>query len=210
MKRTLSLTLVTVALALVGAPTASADQRIASYCSPTGDYCQGVFRTTGGSYYFDLRTFSFRGSVQVCVSRRTRVCRSRALTPVGQGVYQARIFWAGNYPNQGVGRYAVTWYWAGNRIGRTLSFFRRPAVALNCGLVSFKPGPDYEGSVRILRATEIGCVAARGVVRSCGYRQTVPGWRVVGNAVQFTLISGSRRILVRGVAGGAPRCAPAP
>jgi hypothetical protein len=76
----------------------------------------------GGAYYFDFDTFSFRGSLQVCVVKRTEVCRVRPLIGVGRGLYRARIYWAINYPNQGPGRYAVSWYAQGRRIGRTLYF----------------------------------------------------------------------------------------
>jgi hypothetical protein len=118
----LSVVAVTVALGLTAAP-APAVTRLASYCSPTGDYCQGVFRSTSGSVFFQLRTFSFRGTVQTCVARRTRVCRGRVLRRIGS-IHQATISWRGNYPPQGPGRYAVSWYAGGAKIGRTLYFTR--------------------------------------------------------------------------------------
>lgn len=86
-------------------------------------------------------------------------------------------------------------------------YLTRIGGASGCGVVQYNPAPDYEGSVRIVAATGIGCVAARQVVRSCAYQETVPGWRSAANRSGFTLISGARRIVVRGIAGGGLRCA---
>jgi hypothetical protein len=109
---------------LVAAPAASADTTLAAYCSPTGDYCQGIVRKSNGGIDLNLRTFSFRGFVQICVTRRTRVCHSRRLKPVGHGVYEANARWQRSYPYQGRGRYTVAWFKGGSKIGRALQFRR--------------------------------------------------------------------------------------
>lgn len=107
-------------LASLVAPVA-ADAR-SSYCSPSGDFCQGAFKE-GGSVILDLRTFSFRGMIEVCVTKRTRVCRDSRLRRSGP-LYVSRVSWNGRFPNQGRGTYLVRWYKGGTRIGTTISFRR--------------------------------------------------------------------------------------
>jgi hypothetical protein len=111
-----------LAIASAGSGSASADARISSYCHPTGDFCQGIFRKTSGGIDFKLNTFSFRGTVQICVTKRTRICHGRRLKPIGDGLYEASARWERNWPNQGHGRYAVSWYQGGSKIGHTLHF----------------------------------------------------------------------------------------
>jgi hypothetical protein len=110
------------AIPLAAPGAASADTRISGYCTPTGDYCQGIFRTASGGIDLKLDTFSFRWIVRICVTKRTRVCHGRRLKGVGDGLYEASARWERNWPNQGGGRYAVSWYQGANKIGRTLHF----------------------------------------------------------------------------------------
>jgi hypothetical protein len=116
-------------LALVAGGSAQAatqDRRLTSYCTPTGDYCQGVFQRPGGTIYTDLTTFSYRGWIDVCITHTTRVCRRAHLDAQGGGLFRARTRWQAGYPDEGSGRYVVAWLDAGgNRIGRRLAF-RRP------------------------------------------------------------------------------------
>jgi hypothetical protein len=107
---------------ILGGAIARADQRVASYCSPTGDFCQGIFRKVDGELDLKLTTFSFRGYAQICVTKRTRVCHSRRLRGIGHGLYEASARWDRNWPYQGHGRYAVSWYQRGSKIGHTLHF----------------------------------------------------------------------------------------
>ena len=93
-----------------------------SYCSPSGDFCQGAFRESGRTV-LDFRTFSFRGTIEVCVTKRTRVCRDSRLRRRGP-LYVSRVSWEGRFPNQGRGIYRVRWYRDGSRIGETISFRR--------------------------------------------------------------------------------------
>ena len=107
------------------AQTAKQDRRLASYCTPTGDFCQGVFQRPSGTVYTDLTTFSYRGRVDVCITHETRVCRSAHLDAQGGGLFRARTRWQAAYPDEGSGRYVVAWLDAeGYRIGRRLAFQR--------------------------------------------------------------------------------------
>ena len=88
-------TLIWVAMAtllatLSVAGTASADVRVDGYCSPTGDFCQGIFRKASGDLDLKVTTFSFRGSVGVCVRKRGRgrICQRRRLKPIGNGLFE--------------------------------------------------------------------------------------------------------------------------
>lgn len=116
----------TIALAtlVASASAAFADTTIANYCTATGDYCQGIYRTPSGRIYFDFKTFALRGSMRICVTKSSRVCHSRRLRSIGHNVYRATAQWQGNWPNQGTGRYAVRWYQGSTRIGATLHFRR--------------------------------------------------------------------------------------
>jgi len=102
------------------AVTAPAAAR-SSYCSPTGDYCTSAQRRSG-AVYLRLGTFSFRGRVRICVGHETRVCHSFRLRLTMHGLYEAKVRWYGNYPNQGAGTYRVAFFVGSTRLGPILSF----------------------------------------------------------------------------------------
>ena len=104
------------ALAIV-APAAARD----SYCSPSGDYCTSAQRRSG-AVYLRVGTFSFRGRVRICVRHQRRVCHSFRLRLSTRGVYEAKVRWFGNYPNQGAGTYRVGFFLGATRLGPVLSF----------------------------------------------------------------------------------------
>jgi hypothetical protein len=108
------------AAALVVASSASA---LSGYCSPTGDYCTSAARQ-GGAVFLQLRTFSFRGKVRICVTNPAsrRVCHSFALRPKRGGVYEAKVRWYRHYPNAGPGRYRVAFFTGRTRLGPVLDF----------------------------------------------------------------------------------------
>jgi hypothetical protein len=93
------------------------------YCSPTGDYCTSTQRQ-GGAVFLQLRTFSFRGTVRICVTdpRQRRLCRSFRLRPRPQGVFEVKVRWHRNYPNGGRGRYRVGFFVGTTRLGPVLDF----------------------------------------------------------------------------------------
>jgi hypothetical protein len=109
-----------VGVAIAAAASASAAR---GYCSPTGDYCTSTQRQ-GGAVFLQLRTFSFRGSVRICVTdpRGSRVCKRFRLRPRPQGVYEVKVRWHRNYPNSGRGRYRVAFFTGTTRLGPVLDF----------------------------------------------------------------------------------------
>ena len=111
--------------ALVIPSTASAGHQLDSYCSPTGDYCTGVFASRG-SVSTILRTFSFRGDYELCVRapRESFDCRTFTLRGKAHGIYEGRVGLAGQFGPLRRGRYAVRWRSGGYAIGPTLHFVR--------------------------------------------------------------------------------------
>lgn len=93
-----------------------------SYCSPTGDFCQGLYRQ--GGVRAKLSTFSFRGSYELCVrSRRTgNDCKRFQLRTSSDGIYVGSVSLARHFDIGAHGRYAVAWTYGGSRIGKKLHF----------------------------------------------------------------------------------------
>lgn len=119
----LALAAITVAFCLVAAFPAKAPAR-SSYCSNSGDYCEGATRVKG-RIVLRFSTFSLRGRLKVCVTKRTRTCRSPRLKAIGNDLYRARIVWRSNFPYQGHGTYRVRWYTPqGSTLGILLKFRR--------------------------------------------------------------------------------------
>jgi len=101
----------------------AAAQAKSAYCSPTGDYCQQVYRRDG-DVILELRAAADYGFDEVCVSKSTTVCRSIKPRPNSDGVYISRVNWDKRFPNQGKGTYRVRWRINGSRVGAVLSFRR--------------------------------------------------------------------------------------
>jgi cbb3-type cytochrome oxidase cytochrome c subunit len=116
MRLAVALAATLVALAVV--PPAAART---SYCSPSGDYCTSAQRRSG-AVYLRISTFSFRGRVRICVRHQTRVCHSYRLRAATHGLYEAKVRWYGNYPNQGTGTYRVAFFLGTTRLGPILAF----------------------------------------------------------------------------------------
>jgi hypothetical protein len=119
----LALAAIATAFCLAAAFPVNAPAR-SSYCSPSGDYCEGAARVNG-RIVLRFSTFSLRGRLKVCVTKRTRRCRSPLLRPIGNDVYRAKIWWRSHFPYQGHGTYRVRWYTRqGNALGVPLKFRR--------------------------------------------------------------------------------------
>lgn len=111
----------------MNAGTASAVPRpIAAYCSPTGDYCQGVFRQEGG-LRARISSFAFSGRYQLCLHNRTygRQCGRFRLRKGPFGIHRGSVGLARQFRFRAKGRYSVVWRLDGNRIGRKLRFRKR-------------------------------------------------------------------------------------
>lgn len=110
-------------VALAPAPAVAAS----SACAPeTGDWCTSV-QKRAGRRYLTLTTFSFRGTVRICVrGPERRTCRTARLRATRDGIFQARLRWSRSFPDQGPGRYRVTFAPSvtGAQLGPTLSFAR--------------------------------------------------------------------------------------
>ncbi|MGZ8667139.1 MAG: hypothetical protein ACXWZM_08515 [Solirubrobacterales bacterium] len=104
---------------------AAAKSALASYCSPTGDYCTSTARVSG-AVMLRLSTFSFIGPVRICVTdpKAKRVCRTWPLQKRG-AMYQVAARWHRTYPNGGPGLYRVGFFLGRTRLGPVLDFRTR-------------------------------------------------------------------------------------
>jgi len=109
---------------------AAAGKMVDSYCSPTGDYCTAIHKKADGTRIFEVRSFpKLFGEVNVCVTKRTRVCHSARLNK-GPHIWFFHIRWQGNYPKEGFGRYKVRWVLpSGDALGKALYFRRVRPIA---------------------------------------------------------------------------------
>lgn len=113
-------------LALASAATAAPDRRIASYCSPSGDVCYGIFSDPGNVTRFQLTLAArYFGRYRICVKPPSgaATCKSFPVKKTGR-VFGGAVKWDRNFPtNRGPGRYRVTWLLGTQRLGPAL-FFR--------------------------------------------------------------------------------------
>jgi hypothetical protein len=117
----------TTLLLAVAAPASAAREetppRIASYCSPSGDLCYGIFadprfirfHLTLAARYFDR--------YRICVRppRGATTCKSFPVRRVGS-TYGGQVRWQKQFPNRGNGVYRVTWRLGTRALGPTLRF----------------------------------------------------------------------------------------
>jgi hypothetical protein len=122
---------VAVALLAVLAPAAlgagpGPRKRVASYCSPSGDVCYGIFRR-GTEVEFQITTAArYFARYKLCVRAPTKdqTCRTAPIRMMGE--QQGSIVkWSRSFPNRGQGTYRVTWSQRGTRLGPTLRFTQR-------------------------------------------------------------------------------------
>jgi hypothetical protein len=118
----LRVAILAVALLLLSAATAEARS---SYCSPTGDYCTSVQKKRG-DVLLRVATFSFRGSVRLCVRAPdgTATCKRFRLLRGRAGIYASTKGWKRHFPDKGHGVYRVRWQAGGANLGPRLSFRR--------------------------------------------------------------------------------------
>lgn len=123
--------LLAASTAIVSIPTASRERTIASYCSPSGDVCYGVFnrsgkvflRITTAAHYFNRYTLCVRllgGSG----AEGTRRCGSFPLFRKSS-TWGSTVNYARQYPVTTHGRYRVTWRIGSGPLGPSL-YFRLP------------------------------------------------------------------------------------
>lgn len=102
--------LLATAMVLVGVAAPSSAGAAEAYCHPTGDYCTSVAKVRG-KRYLRVGTFSFRGSVRMCVTppRGRRECIRRPLSS-GSSFVQASARWSTWFTNHGRGLYRASFY----------------------------------------------------------------------------------------------------
>ena len=126
-RRALVPAVLAVALLVPMAAPAGAATILDGYCSPSGDYCTSVVKKVSGAIVFKIRAFAnYFGQAEACVRRTSRVCHTVHAREDNHGLFIWAIRWQDNYPNQGPGRYNVTWRdkSSGARIGPRLHFMR--------------------------------------------------------------------------------------
>ncbi len=116
------------------APAASRPKTIASYCSPSGDVCFGVFNRSGAVYLQISTAASYFPRYRLCVRPPGGGATGRERCgsfPVlrGQGPTRASsVKYARQFPVVGAGTYRVTWKLGTVPLGPTLRF-RLPLAA---------------------------------------------------------------------------------
>jgi hypothetical protein len=121
----LGLAAAVLAAAFVAATPASSagERRIASFCSPSGDVCYGIFEQRR-VVRFELTTAArYFNRYRICVRPPTgaTVCKSFPVVARGQE-FGGVVRWARNYPYRGPGAYRVTWRLGATALGRALVF----------------------------------------------------------------------------------------
>ena len=119
--------LVTIAALLAIATPASAapEARVASYCSPSGDVCYGIFDDRGVIRFQLTLAAKYFSRYRLCVRppRGATTCRSFPVKRVGSQ-FGGAVRWERNFPSRGVGRYRVTWKQGTRALGPALIFRR--------------------------------------------------------------------------------------
>jgi hypothetical protein len=136
MRKTLLLASLVAAVAAVAsaAPGAVNERRIASYCSPSGDVCYGVFNRARKVYLRITTAAHYFNRYRLCVrllpagasgGEHALRCGSFPVFRQGGGTWGSSVNYARQYPITQAGRYRVTWGQGGTRLGPPL-FFRLP------------------------------------------------------------------------------------
>jgi hypothetical protein len=131
-------------LALVGALAATTagaapnrpatnSRTIASYCSPSGDVCFGVFSRRHKIYLRISTAAHYFGRYNLCVrllppssgAAHALRCGSFPVFRQGGSTWGSTVNYARQYPVKVSGRYRVTWGQGGTRLGPPL-YFRLP------------------------------------------------------------------------------------
>jgi hypothetical protein len=132
-----TLLLASLFAALVASSAASSavnERRIASYCSPSGDVCYGVFNRARKAYLRITTAAHYFNRYRLCVrllpagapgGEHLLRCGSFPVFRQGGGTWGSSVNYARQYPITQGGRYRVTWGQGATRLGPPL-FFRLP------------------------------------------------------------------------------------
>jgi hypothetical protein len=126
MKRlVLAFTLSLVLGALWSTSAGAAPRPLDSYCSPTGDYCIGVFGPKS-SPEFRLQTFSFSGKYKLCVQQQgyPRQCGYWKIEYGPHGTRKSYVKLKEHFFLFGAGSFTVSAFYSDSQLGRGLHFSR--------------------------------------------------------------------------------------
>lgn len=123
-------TLVVVSGSLVAvAAGASRPKVIASYCSPSGDVCLGVFNRANAVYLGISTAARYFARYDLCIRLQgaggaagTRRCGSFPVFRRSGSVWASSVNYARQFPVADPGTYRVTWKLGARPLGPTLSF----------------------------------------------------------------------------------------
>ena len=116
------------------APGALNERTIASYCSPSGDVCYGVFNRAGKVYLRITTAAHYFNRYRLCVrllpagaggGEHALRCGSFPVFRQGAGTWGSAVNYVRQYPIRNPGRYRVTWGQGATRLGPPL-YFRLP------------------------------------------------------------------------------------
>jgi hypothetical protein len=119
------------AAATPGAGQAAAGPKtIASYCSPSGDVCYGIFKRSGkvsleittAARYFNRYTLCVRRLPPQGTPAYTQRCGSFPVFRQSGSTWGSRVNYARQFPLISAGAYRVTWKLAGSALGPALRF----------------------------------------------------------------------------------------
>jgi hypothetical protein len=118
----LALTFMLMALPL----RAEARHRPTTYCSPSGDICQSTTKVDGIRWLRIGLAAKYFERYNLCVRAPddSRVCHRFEIRAQGS-TFGSSVRWFRHFPHKGPGPYIVTWWTAGERVGRILGFHRR-------------------------------------------------------------------------------------
>jgi len=94
------------------------------FCAQSGDFCTETIKSKRGVVYFELRSPSIEGRYTLCVTppgATAADCRQFTLRRSGDR-FLSNVRWSTNFPNGGVGRYAVVWRLGRQTLGPALGF----------------------------------------------------------------------------------------
>jgi hypothetical protein len=110
--------------------TGAAPKTSASYCSPSGDVCYGIFKRNGkvsleittAARYFNRYTLCVRRLPPRSTPAYAQRCGSFPVFRQSGSTWGSRVNYARQYPLTFAGSYRVTWKLAGSAFGPALRF----------------------------------------------------------------------------------------
>jgi hypothetical protein len=131
----ITLTVLLALLSIAGtatpaAPAAPREKKIASYCSPSGDVCYGIFNRSHKVYLRITTAARYFGRYKLCVrllppsssAEHAQRCGSFPVFRRSGSTWGSSVNYARQYPVTVPGRYRVTWNLGASPLGPPLQF----------------------------------------------------------------------------------------